>query len=188
MPLPNDTPQFRSLLFNLDHPIILDEEQFNLYWCLIDNVYSHRKTNIAASGRQTKYYECRLVKSQPSQSKLYLIWQILYLIVCTKQIIFREKIDVPNSEVLKLVPTNIISARPKKSIKKRKISSMHEPGLCQVHIVVIRNEDAGDNSTTYEIKCLHSHITHSHDLETSDRVKVIQFLIIWQTKLKFIQG
>ena len=71
LPLPNNAVNYRNVLFSLDGPVILNETQFNSYWPLVDNVYSHRKTYTTSTGKQTKYYECRLVKSRPSRSNLY---------------------------------------------------------------------------------------------------------------------
>ena len=65
LPLPDDVVKYRNLLFNLDSSVILNEE---LYWPLVNNIYSHHKTYFTLSGRKTKYYECRLVKSRPSRT------------------------------------------------------------------------------------------------------------------------
>jgi hypothetical protein len=81
LPLPPDAGRYRDLLFNLEFPMFFDQTQFNRYWPLVDNIYTHRKTGKTSKGKETLYYECRLVKSRVSQSKLYLaLWTLLIVI------------------------------------------------------------------------------------------------------------
>ena len=72
LPLPPTTSRYRDSLFNLEFPIFFDQTQFNSYWPLDDNIYTHRKTGKTSKGKETLYYEYRLVKSRVTQSKLYL--------------------------------------------------------------------------------------------------------------------
>ena len=65
LPLPDDVAKYRNLLFNLDGSVILDATQFQSYWPLVDNIYSHRRSYTTSTGKKTMYYECRLVKSRP---------------------------------------------------------------------------------------------------------------------------
>ena len=71
LPLVNDAVKYRDILFHLDDPVIFNETQFNSYWPLVDNIYSYRRSYITSTGKETKYYESRLVESRPSTTKLY---------------------------------------------------------------------------------------------------------------------
>jgi hypothetical protein len=77
--------------------------------------------------------------------------------------------------VLKLISTKNIQTEPPKLIKKPRRSSIRPPNLCQVHITVVRTVFQENANTVYEIKRVKSNITHSHDLDTSDQWKVLEF-------------
>ena len=64
--LPRDTAHVRQLLFNLPLPFSLNRANYDLFWPLIDNVYSIRKTRhvTAKSGDFTRHYAiCRFKRA-----------------------------------------------------------------------------------------------------------------------------
>ncbi|KUL91246.1 hypothetical protein ZTR_01761 [Talaromyces verruculosus] len=66
VPNPPDLDAWRERLFNVDEPITLTEEQFQIYFPHVDNVYSHRSTQkYKRKPFVSHYWDCRL-KGRPS--------------------------------------------------------------------------------------------------------------------------
>ncbi|KAE8549326.1 hypothetical protein TMatcc_000321 [Talaromyces marneffei ATCC 18224] len=66
VPNPPDLDAWRERLFNVDEPITLTEEQFQIYFPHVDNVYSHRSTQkYKRKPFISHYWDCRL-KGRPS--------------------------------------------------------------------------------------------------------------------------
>ena len=64
--LPSDAAIYRKLLFELDKPVVLSEEQYNEYWPLVDSVWTKiGGTTVQQNGTvKVQHYECRLRKSK----------------------------------------------------------------------------------------------------------------------------
>ncbi|KAI5788199.1 putative glutathione transferase [Pyronema domesticum] len=62
---PPDLQLWRERLFHVTEQFVLSEEEWNTYWPHIDNVWSHRSTQVSKNGPiKTHYYDCRL-KGRP---------------------------------------------------------------------------------------------------------------------------
>ncbi|KAH6636720.1 hypothetical protein F5144DRAFT_591766 [Chaetomium tenue] len=63
---PPDLHLWRQKLFDLQSPVILTNEEYDMYFPWVDNVYSHRTSQTASKrGLVTRYFDCRL-KGRPS--------------------------------------------------------------------------------------------------------------------------
>ncbi|KAF8534573.1 hypothetical protein BDD12DRAFT_406979 [Trichophaea hybrida] len=62
---PPDLQAWRDRLFHVAETIVMTEADWNTYWPHIDNVWSHRSTQVSKNGPiKTHYYDCRL-KGRP---------------------------------------------------------------------------------------------------------------------------
>ncbi|KAI5819841.1 putative glutathione transferase [Pyronema omphalodes] len=60
-----DLQVWRERLFHVTEKFVMSEEEWNTYWPHIDNVWSHRSTQVSKNGPiKTHYYDCRL-KGRP---------------------------------------------------------------------------------------------------------------------------
>ncbi|GAB1311224.1 GST N-terminal domain-containing protein [Madurella fahalii] len=67
---PPHLDEWRQRLFNLEEAVVLTEEQFAIYFTWVDNVYSHRSTQLyKRKCITTHYYDCRLKGRPPGTSK-----------------------------------------------------------------------------------------------------------------------
>lgn len=67
---PPNLTQWRQRLFDLEETVILDQDQFSVYFPWVDNVYSHRSTQgYKRKSFITHYWDCRLKGRPPGTTK-----------------------------------------------------------------------------------------------------------------------
>lgn len=70
IPLPQHHEEWIQLLFHIANgPIIMTEQQYSVYWPLVDGFWTHTNTQKHKHGKSvSRYYSCRLSKSRDSST------------------------------------------------------------------------------------------------------------------------
>ncbi|KAK0730605.1 hypothetical protein B0H67DRAFT_562264 [Lasiosphaeris hirsuta] len=67
---PAKLPEWRQKLFDLDHMVILSQEEFETYFPWVDNIYSHRSSQqYKRKPLVTHYWDCRMKGRPPGTPK-----------------------------------------------------------------------------------------------------------------------
>ncbi|KAL7269921.1 hypothetical protein RUND412_007387 [Rhizina undulata] len=127
IPLPSAHAEWREKLFTLSDKVEMTPEEFEIYWPLVDSVYSRRQKYTTTNGLKTiSRWECRLKMSRKSSTK-------------------QDKPGV-----------------------KRRATSAHVPGLCQVEIRVVYCH----TEPNYIIVERKNAASHSHTIDESFKRKL----------------
>lgn len=69
IPLPAFHEQWIRDLFEVSVKITMSDQEYRIYWQLVDGFWSHQQTQTPVHGKsKTKYYMCRITKSRTSST------------------------------------------------------------------------------------------------------------------------